>query len=259
MMNTQELKQQVKHRYFKMGAGTTYQHVGFWYPITGKTAKDLPELALQMQEGKPDICQGICDHCGTKIVYHHIIADENGQQFVVGSECIKKLDDVQLIEVSEKVEKEALKAKKVQVRNMMDKKEREINGGLTNKEMRKKLAQEIAEQTKEKRIIAAQPVLDMIKTYHTTPSKKDLMWEYNDSAKLREKLKDPRQEINQYLINGLRRQIELYGKMGSISDNSTEINSKLEMLDERLNVLKSEVEKMQKEEQELLADLRLKY
>lgn len=68
-----------KHKHFTMGAGTTYRHVGFWFPLTGKNAKSFPSYAQHLESQKPSICKGICDNCGTRIVYHHIIEDENGK------------------------------------------------------------------------------------------------------------------------------------------------------------------------------------
>ncbi len=216
-----------KHKHFTMGAGTTYRHVGFWFPLTGKNAKSFPSYAQHLESQKPSICKGICDNCGTRIVYHHIIEDENGDQFVVGSECVKKLNDVELIEKSESIENESLKEQKNIIRELMDKKEREINGGLTNKEMRKKLLKEAEENKQEKRIAIASTIIDMIKTFRMRGNKKKAFWQYSDSAEVREMLKDSKYIPNNFFWDKLKEQFVFYYQTNVIGDNSEELNKKL--------------------------------
>ena len=140
---------------------------------------------------------------------------------------LKKLNDVELIEKSESIENESLKEQKNIIRELMDKKEREINGGLTNKEMRKKLLKEAEENKQEKRIAIASTIIDMIKTFRMRGNKKKAFWQYSDSAEVREMLKDSKYIPNNFFWDKLKEQFVFYYQTNVIGDNSEELNKKL--------------------------------
>lgn len=248
-----------KHKHFKMGAGTTYKHVGFWFPLTGKKAKDFASYAQILDNQKPSVCKGICDNCGTHIVYHHIIEDENGERFVVGSECVKKLNDVELIEKSEKIEAEALKEQKNKIRDLMDEKEKNINGGLTNKEMRKKLFKEAEDKKQEKRIIVASDLLDMIKTFRMRGNKKKAFWQYSDSNEVKEMLKDAKYTPNNFFWDKLKDQFVFYYQTNVIGDNTVELSEKLSELEKAKEKFKIDIEKIEKERLEEVEIIKKQY
>lgn len=214
----EKLVEVVKHKHFKMGAGTTYKHIGFWFPLSKKSTEMFPIYANKILLEKPDICNGKCDHCGTPIVYHHIIEDENGEQFVVGSECIKKLDDVMLTEVSLEIEENKKKEVKKEERKLLDELERKNNNGKTNKEMRKLKLNENKEWFAKQREILAQPLLAMFSQCRLTAKKGKSLWEYKDIYKLREMLTNPNKELNKFLKEGLIYQLEFKYGQGFSSD-----------------------------------------
>lgn len=248
-----------KHKHFTMGAGTTYKHVGFWYPLTGKKSKEFPLYAQQLEANKPAVCKGVCDNCGTHIVYHHIIEDTKGQQFVVGSECVKKLNDVELIEVSEKIETAALKEQKEKIRNLMDEKEKKINDGLTNKEMRKKLFKEAEDKKQEKRIIVAVRLLDMIKTFRMRGNKKKAFWQYNDSNEVKNMLKDAKYTPNNFFWDKLKEQFVFYYQTNMIGDNTVQLNQKLEEFEKEKELFKIELERIENERLKEVEEIKKKY
>ena len=243
-----------KHKHFTMGAGTTYRHVGFWHPLTGKNAKAFPDYAQMLDNNKPEVCQGVCDHCGTHIVYHHIIEDANGEQFVVGSECVKKMNDVELTEISENLETKALKEQKEIIRKLLDKQEKEANGGLTNKEMRKIVTQKVEEDFKEKRVSISEKLLDFMKSFRMSGNKKKSLWQYSDSAAMREMLKDAKYTPTEMFWEKLKEQFVFYYQTNVIGDNTEELNAKLAEFEKakeqfKIDLVKIENEKLQEIDQ----------
>lgn len=197
-----------KHKYFKMGTGTTYTHIGFWCPSSKKTRELLVDFSQKIEEDRPEECQFVCDHCGTSIVNHHIIQDANGEKFSVGSECIKKLNDVELSEKADSIEKAELDRIKKEERKLMDDLEREINKGHTNKEMRSILKKENEKLWIEKRKEAAKPIIDFISGISFKGEKTGVLREYTSTSFLIDFLNNPKKELNNNLKNGLIRVVE---------------------------------------------------
>lgn len=248
-----------KHKHFTMGAGTTYKHVGFWYPLTGKKSKEFPLYAQQLEANKPSVCKGVCDNCGTHIVYHHIIEDTNGQQFVVGSECVKKLNDVELIEVSEKIETAALKEQKETIRNLMDEKERAVNDGLTNKEMKKLLIKEAENKKQEKRKIISANLIEMIRYFRSRGNKKNAFWQYSDTSETKLLLKDAKFNPTNYFWDKLKEQFVFYYQTNVIGDNTVQLNQKLEEFEKEKELFKIELERIENERLEEVEEIKKKY
>jgi hypothetical protein len=138
---------------------------------------------------------GSCDICGTSLCNHYLCRDANGRHFVVGCDCVMKLDDSKLTTAVEKAETARRRRLSQERRAEKDRKriaahvaaldaQRERNGGLTDREVEDRQRQ--AEQARKvKRIAAAnqwlidglQPannggqgfVADMIARLRTTP------------------------------------------------------------------------------------------
>lgn len=84
-----------------------------------------------------------CDYCGTGIMYVYFIVSSDGNEFVVGSECVLKTamqEDVELVKTVKKLKKE----QQDQVR-----KERKVKKEEVRKQMAKAAAEEILDQNQE--------------------------------------------------------------------------------------------------------------
>ena len=143
------------HKHFKMGQGV-YRLVGIWSAPSKSILEANPTAYNNMMNGRPKCCRMSCDHCGTGITNHFIIKDELGQEFSVGSSCIEKLGQVELITQAKKAERERQKKIRQQKAELIRKEkqakleaklesQRKANGGLTDYELRQKEKQ-IAEQ-----------------------------------------------------------------------------------------------------------------
>lgn len=89
---------------------------------------------------------GSCDVCGTAILNHYLCVDATGKHFVVGSDCVEKLGDEQLVTQVEKLKRErrrderrkkiaADQAARVEAFQARRDEERQRNGGLTDYEV----------------------------------------------------------------------------------------------------------------------------
>lgn len=104
------------------------------------------------KEGQPS---GTCNYCFTGIKYAAIIQSSDGKRFVVGCECVRKLDhksnailtpmerDFKRFKRDEKLRKqreewEANRAKQIAEREAEEAKQRLVNGGLTDWELEQK-------------------------------------------------------------------------------------------------------------------------
>lgn len=234
-----------KHKHFTMGSGTDFTYVGCWFPITGKNKNLFNSFAQSVEEERPQSCKDICDHCGTKIVYHHIIRDSNGEEFAVGSECIKKLNDVKLSAISEKEEKKKIKETKGQIRTLLDEEERKINNGLTNKEVKQKKLEELNVEIKEKRKTIASEILSLISSFRMNGNKKKPLWQYKDTAELRLMLIDPKFIPNEPFIKGLLYQIEFYFDINVIKKDPILLDEKMKEMNLAIEEFNSELVKLE--------------
>ena len=134
------------HKHFEMGKGK-YRLVGMWSMPGNALLESSPVAYVNQMSSKPRHCKGRCDHCGTPILHHFLIEDENLDRFSVGSSCIAKLKQVELVTAVQKLKKERkreiTKAKAEQ--KVLEKKaayedelesQRKKNGGRTDFEMK---------------------------------------------------------------------------------------------------------------------------
>lgn len=140
---------EIKVYKFKMGAAP-YRHTGFWCPPSRGLLEANPNTYDMQMEMRPKCCHFFCDHCGTPITNHHIITDVTGENFVVGSSCIEKLNDYKLStqarEAVNKRNREIAQAKRDAKREAervareaeLDR-QKEVNGGLTDWELQREL------------------------------------------------------------------------------------------------------------------------
>ncbi|MDW5418131.1 hypothetical protein R6242_16315 [Iodobacter sp. CM08] len=96
---------------------------------------------------------GMCAYCGRAIKVNCLVQDANGKKFSIGSDCVKKSNDIKLLTETQvfqrkiRLEKQSeLRKAKLDVKiNLYEaslQKEREENGGLTNSELRIRLQEE---------------------------------------------------------------------------------------------------------------------
>jgi hypothetical protein len=125
------------HKKYQMGVAP-YKLVGFWSMPSQTSA--AYESAM---EGRPSCCNGMCNHCGTGIVHHYIIKDAVGTTFAVGSSCIEKLNDTELLSAKKVMDRRAQIAKnnakreaKWEAQMAELERQRQVNGGLTDVEIK---------------------------------------------------------------------------------------------------------------------------
>jgi hypothetical protein len=98
---------------------------------------------------------GSCNVCGTALMNNYICKDAAGRGFVIGCECVKKLQQTELCTAIEKAEKirqsnkrkaaaEKRREEKRAARAQALNNQREKNGGLTDYELGEKQREEIA-------------------------------------------------------------------------------------------------------------------
>ncbi len=95
------------HKWEEMGYKLPYKLVGMYEVPSPSLAEHNPtayNLALAAwPHGFP--C-GSCSVCGTPIKYNYLIVDAEGHKFVVGSECVFKLNDTKLVNAVKKAERD---------------------------------------------------------------------------------------------------------------------------------------------------------
>lgn len=93
------------HKHFQMGRGK-YTLKGIWTAPSKQLLETYPASYNIQMENRPACCHMTCDHCGTGILIHFIIEDEDKKLFCVGSSCIDKLGQVELITQAKKAKLE---------------------------------------------------------------------------------------------------------------------------------------------------------
>ena len=135
----------IVHKSFEMGTAP-YRFIGIYSTPSTSLAETNPNAYNAALAGMPACCHSMCDHCGTPITHHFILRDATGNKFAVGSECIKKVDDI--LNMSEveyqkrqrgkddrKAKADAKREKQNLAREAKWVAEREANGGLTDFEV----------------------------------------------------------------------------------------------------------------------------
>ena len=140
-------EQIIEHKKFTMGVAP-YKLLGVWSVPSQAILEANPSAYNMAMANRPKACTCSCSHCGTGIIHHFIIADKTGAEFAIGSTCVDKLNDTRLttrVKMAEKARLKAVRAAKKEeariARNLaveivLDA-EREVNGGLTNRELLK--------------------------------------------------------------------------------------------------------------------------
>lgn len=89
---------------------------------------------------------GCCDYCFTGIRYEFHIVSADGKKSKVGCDCIKRVNDHKLMKVADIAKKKLIKEKKLETqrknREAELERQRQINGGLTDYELRFQQEQE---------------------------------------------------------------------------------------------------------------------
>lgn len=164
----------VVHKVFKMGRAP-YKLVGIWSaPSKALQAANPSAYNIQM-ETRPKCCRFICDHCGTGIVHHFILSDADKNKFCVGSSCIDKLGQHELVTQAKQLElkrqqqirqekaEAKREAKRLQVESELEE-QRKANGGLTDFELREKQRKEYEENMRDQFFDITRPIQKMLKT-----------------------------------------------------------------------------------------------
>ncbi|UKA04746.1 hypothetical protein [Photobacterium damselae] len=133
------------HKHFRMGHGK-YRLIGIWSSPSKSALETNPMGYNETMAERPKCCHMVCDHCGTGIMHHFILEDENKEQFSVGSSCIEKLGQYDLVTAAQKMEKE--RQRKLRLERAEKKRaekeakyeyeieeQRKKNGGLTDYEV----------------------------------------------------------------------------------------------------------------------------
>lgn len=162
----------VTHKHYTMGRGA-YRLVGIWSAPAKSLAGTNPSAYNIAMDTRPKCCNMMCDHCGTGIIHHFIIKDEDGKEFSVGSSCIDKLGQQSLVTEAKAAEKErqrqlrqAKAEKKRQERHeaylLELQSQREANGGLTNKEVISIKCDELNKVLSDKCKLLAEPITSLL-------------------------------------------------------------------------------------------------
>lgn len=164
----------VRHKVFKMGIGSTYKLVQIWSLPSRALLVNNNALFHKMVSARPKACQFFCAHCSTPIDHHYIIRDEAGEEFAVGSSCIEKLGQTELISEAKaakleidrekrRVAREKREQERREQREAKLKEQRQRNGGLTDYELKEKQKQERKEALIELSRETAQPIITILK------------------------------------------------------------------------------------------------
>lgn len=105
---------------------------------------------------------GSCAYCGMALVNNFLILAANGRKFVVGSECVRRVGDAQLVSQAEAIERKARREKQRAKRaakfaaaqaswEAQLAAERAANGGLTNREVAERQAEQEREAIRAER------------------------------------------------------------------------------------------------------------
>lgn len=143
-----EPKKVVRHKHYRMGQGN-YRLVGFWEAPSRAVLEQNPMAYNNMMASAPAYCRCCCHHCGTGIRLHFILEDDLGDRYSVGSSCIDKLGQKELVTEAHAMKlerdrakrKEAADRKREQQHKDREAKlqaQRDKNGGLTDHEVKQK-------------------------------------------------------------------------------------------------------------------------
>jgi len=162
------MEHKLTHQHYTMGRGK-YHLVGIWSAPSKSMLESNPISYTTMMSNRPECCKMFCDHCGTPIIHHFILEDEDKSRFCVGSSCIEKLGQYELISAAQEMERERqrklrheLAQKKAQEKLDKLEEQRKKNGGLTDHELlvKKQRQQELDRLGKYKEI--SSPIVELL-------------------------------------------------------------------------------------------------
>jgi hypothetical protein len=167
-------KQFKKHKHFQMGTGNKYKFIGIWSQPSTAILEANPTAYNNIMDSRPKCCHFSCDHCGMPIMNHHMIIDDKGAKFSVGSSCIEKLGDRILTTASKEAEKarqrgirqakaQAKRDAENKVREEEYERQRQVNGGLTDYELKNKQQQDRINSLRDQRVEIAEPLIKVLR------------------------------------------------------------------------------------------------
>ncbi|MBE8232333.1 MAG: hypothetical protein HAW67_01265 [Endozoicomonadaceae bacterium] len=142
------MKNLTEHKHYKMGQAP-YRYIGLWSAPSKSLLEANPMAYNSMMANRPKCSHLCCAHCSTGILHHFMIADAKGIEFSVGSECIAKLKQHDLVTQAQSDQKKMEKTKRLKLKQLLQEKrdiareeklqaQRDENGGLTDNELKQK-------------------------------------------------------------------------------------------------------------------------
>lgn len=164
---------QVHHKHYELGTAP-YRFVGIWSAPSKALQEANPSAYNNAMTGRPKACRFSCDHCGTGIEHHCLIVDANGERFAVGSSCIAKLHDTELLEAVEIAKRKAAKVKRKAIADQKRankqaayeaelEAQRAKNDGLTDWELQQKERAKALEAKRDAVAVIAEPILTSLR------------------------------------------------------------------------------------------------
>ncbi len=168
-----ELKTEVIHKHFEMGQAP-YRLTGIWSAPSRGILEANPSAYNSMMEERPSYCRMVCDHCGTGIIHHFVLRDAKGKKFSVGSSCIDKLGQEELVTQAQKLERERQrKLRQERAEKRREEREakyqaeldaqREKNGGKTDHELKVEERAEREDALEDKYFELSEPIVKLLK------------------------------------------------------------------------------------------------
>ncbi len=165
-------EKEVLHKHYEMGRGK-YRLIGIWSAPSKAVLQANPRGYNNMMAERPKYCRMSCDHCGTGILHHFIIEDEDKKRFSVGSSCIDKLGQIELVTAAQKLEKERqkkLREERAELKRQEQHaqyeaeiaQQRENNGGLTDWEVLTQEREQREEQNEEQFCTLSAPIVALL-------------------------------------------------------------------------------------------------
>lgn len=117
----------IVHKHFEMGTAP-YRYKGLWSAPSKAILEANPNVYNLAMNGRPACCHFSCDHCGTGINNHCIIADATGKLFAIGTDCLQKLNDVENLtqaKADQKKRQAAIRKVRADAKRAIERQERE--------------------------------------------------------------------------------------------------------------------------------------
>lgn len=169
-----EEKTVVRHKFFRMGSGGGFRLISLWSAPSRAVLEQNPRAYNIQMSMRPKCCRFQCDHCGMPIEHHYILKDSNGDTFSVGSSCVEKVGQEELITQAKAIKLEADRKKRQEAREKRNEErrlaqeaefqaQRDRNGGLTDYEVKIKKREEAHEAFHDLCFEVSRPIVKMLK------------------------------------------------------------------------------------------------